>query len=57
MNFQKWVKSVQTEGYNGACTLSKSHQSHFSMAYDQGGHWADLADALLYRMPFPAECF
>ena len=21
MNFKKWVKNIQTEGYNGACTV------------------------------------
>ena len=21
MNFKKWVKSIQTAGYNGACTV------------------------------------
>ena len=35
MNFKKWVKSIQTAGYNGACTVSLSRpirSDHLSIA-------------------------
>ena len=32
MNFKKWVKSIQTVGYNGAHTVFEHVQKHFELA-------------------------